>query len=106
MAMDNKRVALTAVVMPSEAAVVDYVAQHPEAIGYVSMAGLTPQVRAMTIDDVGLSPQTVESQQYAFVRTLTFIVPTVPYPALLEFLDFVLSQEGQAIVGQRYGRAP
>lgn len=106
MAMTNKRVTYTAIVMPSEAAVVDYVAQHADAVGYVSMAGLTPQVRAMTIDDVGLSPQTIESQQYPFVRTLTFVIPAEPSPALQSFIDYVLSSEGQSIVGQRYGRAP
>ncbi len=106
MAMNNKRVTLTAVVMPSEAAVVDYVAQHPEAVGYVSMAGVTAQVRAMTIDDIGLAPQTVESQQYPFVRTLTFVIPAESSPALQSFVDYALSSEGQAIIGQRYGRAP
>jgi phosphate transport system substrate-binding protein len=106
MAMNSTRVTLTGIVMPSEAAVVDYVAQHPEAIGYVSMGGLTAQVRAMTIDDVGLSTQTVESQQYPFVRTLTFVIPAEPSVTLQSFIDYALSSDGQAIIGQRYGRAP
>ncbi len=106
MAMENKRVTLTGLIMPSEAAVVDYVAQHPEAVGYASMAGVTSQVRAMSIDDVGLSPQTVESQQYPFVRTLTFVISAEPSPALQEFVDFALGDQGQSIIGQRYGRAP
>ncbi len=106
MAMNNKRVTLTGIIMPSEAAVVDYVAQHPEAVSYASMGGLTAQVRAMTIDDIGLSPQTVESQQYPFVRSLTFIIPVEPSPALSSFVDYALGAEGQAVIGQRYGRAP
>ncbi len=106
MAMGEKRVTLTGIIMPSEAAVVDYIAQHSEAVGYISMGGVTAQVRAMTIDDVGLSPQTVESQQYPFVRTLTFVVPPEPSAALQSFVDYALSAEGQAVIGQHYGRAP
>lgn len=106
MAMNNQRVTPTAVIMPGEAAVVDYVAQHPEAIGYTSMVALTPEVRALSVDDTPLSPQTVESQQYPFVRTLAFIVPLTPDPELQDFIDFVLSSDGQAIIAQRYGRAP
>ncbi len=106
MAMNKRRVALTAVIMPGEAAVVDYVARHPDAIGYASMGMLNSDVRALAVDSVPLSPQTVESQKYPFVRTLAFIVPQEADPAVQAFLDFVLSPDGQATVAQRYGRAP
>lgn len=106
MAMNGARVTLTAVVMPGEAAVVDYVAQHPEAIGYCSMSALADGVQPMTVDDVALSPQTVESQKYPYVRTLAFIVPLTSEPALQDFIDFALSGDGQRIVAQKYGRAP
>ncbi len=105
-AMQERRVTLTAVVMPSEAAVVDYVAVNPTAIGYVSMGGVTPNVRALTVDDYPLSPQTVESRQYPFVRTLALLVSTQPDRDVQGFVDYVLGQEGQAIVSQRFGRAP
>jgi phosphate transport system substrate-binding protein len=106
MAMNNQRVTPTAVIMPNEAAVVDYVARHTEAIGYTSMSALTPEVRALSVDDIPLSPQTVESQQYPLVRTLAFLVPLLPDPELQDFIDFALSSDGQAIIAQRYGRAP
>ena len=75
MAMNGAHVTRTALVMPSEAAVVDYVARNPTAIGYTSMGALTQDVRALTIDDVPLSRETVESQKYPFIRTLSFVVP-------------------------------
>ncbi len=106
MAMGGQRVTPTAIVMPGEAAVVDYVSQHPEAIGYCSMSVLTPGVQAMTIDDVALTIQTVESQKYPFVRSLAFVVPATAEPDVQEFVDFVLSADGQKIVSERYGRAP
>ncbi len=106
MAMSGARVTLTAVVMPGEAAVVDYVAQHSDAIGYCSMSALAEGVQAMMVDDVALSPQTVESQKYPYVRTLALIVPLTPEPAIQDFIDFALGSEGQRIIAQKYGRAP
>lgn len=106
MVMNKQRVTPTAVVMPGEAAAVDYVAQHPDSIGYASMGALTPEVRALTVDDITLSVQSVESQKYPFVRTLAFVVPLEPDPELQEFLNYVLSPEAQAMIAQRYGRAP
>lgn len=106
MAMNGERVTRTAVVMPGEAAMVDYVAQHPEAIGYCSMGALTDGVQAMTVDDIPLTPQTVESQKYPFVRTLAFIVPQTPDPDMQDFVDFAIGSDGQRIIAQKYGRAP
>jgi phosphate transport system substrate-binding protein len=106
MAMNGARVTRTAIVMPSEAAVVDYVSRTPEAIGYVSMGALTNQIQAMTIDDIPLSVETVESQKYPFVRTFSLIVPSPLDPDTQEFIDFVLSAEGQRIIAQRHGHAP
>ena len=106
MAMNGTRVTRTALVMPSEAAVVDYVARNANAIGYVSMGAVTADVRALTIDDIPLSTQTVESQKYPFVRTLAFIVSTSADLETQDFLNFVIGGEGQKIISQRYSRAP
>ncbi|HEX7587460.1 MAG TPA: phosphate ABC transporter substrate-binding protein [Anaerolineae bacterium] len=106
MAMNGAHVTLTAVVMPGEAAMVDYVAQHPEAIGYCAMSFLSDGVQAMTVDDIPLSPQTVENQKYPFVRTLAFIIPLSPEPAVQDFVDFALGSDGQRNIGQKNGRAP
>ena len=106
MAMNRTRVTRTALVMPSEAAVMDYVARSPTAIAYTSLGALTLDVRALTIDDIPLSIQTVESQKYPFVRTLTFVVPQSPNLEMQDFIAFALSTEGQRIVTQKYGRAP
>ena len=104
MVMKAQRVTRTAVVMPSEAQVVEFVAKHPEAIGYVSMGAVTAEVHALSVDNISLSPHTVETLQYPFVRTLAFIVPSKPDGEMQEFLDFVLGVDGQALIGQKYGR--
>ena len=104
MVMKGQRVTRTAVVMPSEAQVVEFVAKHPEAIGYVSMGAVEGEVHALSVDNIALSPHAVETLQYPFVRTLAFIVPVKPDGEMQEFLDFVLGVDGQALIGQKYGR--
>jgi phosphate transport system substrate-binding protein len=104
MVMKGQRVTRTAVVMPSETSVVDFVAKHPEGVGYISMGAVTPQVHALSVDSITVSPHTVETLQYPFVRTLAFIVPLKPDGEMQDFLDYVLGTEGQGIIGQKYGR--
>ncbi len=50
LAMDGQRVTPRAVVVTSSQAVVDYVASHPQAIGYVSIGYLSPAVKALTVE--------------------------------------------------------
>jgi phosphate transport system substrate-binding protein len=104
MVMQGTRVTLTAVVMPNQSAVVDYVMRNADAIGYVSMGALTSEVHALSIDEFAPMPQTIENKTYPFIRTFAFVVPTTPAPEMQAFIDFVLSAEGQRIVGQKYGR--
>jgi len=92
--------------MPSESAVVDFVARNPTAIGYTSMGALTHDVRALTVDDVPLARETVENQKYPFIRTLTFVVPQSPDLEMQDFIAFALSAEGQRIVAQKFARTP
>jgi phosphate transport system substrate-binding protein len=105
MVMQGERVTRTAVLMPNEAAVVDYVANNPAAIGYCSMSALAPGVQPMMVDDVPLSLQNVENEKYPLVRTLAFIVPLAAAPDIEDFVGFALGAEGQRIVAQKYGRA-
>lgn len=105
MVMQNKHVTRTALVLPNEASVVDYVAHNVDAIGYSSMGALTPDVHSLSVDDVPLSTQTVENKTYPFIRALAFVVPQTPSPDTQAFIDFALSEEGQRIVGQKFARA-
>ena len=105
MVMQNTRVTRTALLMPNQAAVVDYVAHNVDAMAYTSMGALTPEIHALSIDDIPLSIQTVEAQQYPFIRTLAFVVPISPTLETQEFIDFALSGEGQRIVEQKFGKA-
>ncbi|MFB0533842.1 MAG: phosphate ABC transporter substrate-binding protein [Anaerolineae bacterium] len=104
MVMREKRVTLTAIVMPSSEAVVEYVARHPTAIGYVSMGYLSPQVKALLVEGVSPMPEDVQSGAYPLTRSLYLLTGQEPTGEVKAFIEFALSPAGQAVVEQRYGR--
>jgi phosphate transport system substrate-binding protein len=115
--MDGERVALTAVVMPTSADVVDYVAKNPQAIGYVSGAEVAefitesaegkstaptdaPPVKVLAVEGLLPTIENLRSQQYALTQPIYLISNGAPAGRLRNFVDFVLSPTGQAIVGR------
>ena len=102
--MKGKHVTLTAVVMPNSQAVVEYVAEHPQAIGYVSMGQLTQEVKVLEIEEAAPTPKSVRQGEYHLFRPLFLITRQEPTGEIKGFIDFVLSPTGQSIVGRKYGR--
>ena len=103
MVMGEKRITLTAIVMPSSEAMVEYVARHPTAIGYVSMGYLSPQVKALQIEGVSPTPEDVQSGAYPLTRPLYLLTGQEPTGEVKAFIEFALSPTGQAVLEQRYG---
>jgi phosphate transport system substrate-binding protein len=102
--MGDQRVTLAAVIAPGSREVVDYVAAHPGAIGYVSIGWLNARVRALALDGVVPSPESARAQRYALVTPVYFMSLAEPQGDARDFYRFVISDPGQALVGQRYGR--
>lgn len=115
--MGDRPVSLTAVVMPTSADVVDYVATHPGAIGYVSRAYVTdtlddtPQegeadpvarVRLSAVEGLLPTVDALRSQSYFLLQPLYLIGAGDPQPRVRQFLDFVLSPAGQEIVARHH----
>ncbi len=101
--MGNERVTLTALVMPTSQAVVDYIADHEDAIGYVSMALANDRVKVLRIEGRLPTPATVRSG-YHLAYPLYLVTRGQPTGPAKAFLDFALSPAGQSIVGKRYGQ--
>lgn len=103
MVMEGQAVTSTAVVMPSSQAVIEYVAENPRAIGYVSMGLLSPRVKALTVEGVAPSAAGVTAGKYHLTRPLYLIAASEPQGEAQAFVEFCLSPAGQAVVGERYG---
>jgi phosphate transport system substrate-binding protein len=104
MAMEGQRVTPGAVVVTSSQGVVDYVANHREAIGYVSMGYLSEAVKALSVEGEAPTAEAVREGKYPLGRELWLVTAEPPPAGVQEFLDFVLGPVGQGIVGERYVR--
>lgn len=87
-----------AIVQGSSEAAKQAVVQDPNAIGYVSLAHLTPDAKALKIGGVEPSEQTVLDGTYKVQRPFLFLTKGEPTGAVKEFIDWVLSPEGQELV--------
>jgi phosphate transport system substrate-binding protein len=102
--MEGRPLSPRAIVVTSSQAMVDYVASHPQAIGYVSTGYLSPAVKALTIEGEDPTPKAVQKGSYLLSRELWLVTANPPLPAVQQFIDFVLSPAGQEIVGRHYVR--
>ncbi len=104
MVMNDSAVTPAAIVLPSSRAVVDFVAQTPNAIAYVSFRFVRPDVYAVPVEGTLPTLENLASNSYPLTRDLALIVPKQDPPEVNQFVKFVLSPAGQAIVGQKWGR--
>jgi len=102
--MEGRSVTPLAVVAASSQAVVEYVAGHPNAIGYVSMGYVSSEVKALKIEGELPTPETAGRGSYPLTRELWLVMPDPPTEAVQGFVGFSLGPAGQQIVGLRYGR--
>lgn len=102
--MKERHVTLTAVVLPDTNAVCEYVAQDPHAIGYVAAAAVSDGNKALAIDGLYATSETLYSQRYPISFPITFVAPEEPSGVLRQFASWLLSRDGQAVIGRMYGR--
>jgi phosphate transport system substrate-binding protein len=100
--MGDDRVTLNALIMPTAEAMADYVARHPAAVGYVSLAQIREDVRVLPVEDVLPTAGLVRAGAYHLGRLLYLYVQSSPSGDVRDFLDFVLSPAGQAIVARHH----
>jgi len=100
MALDKAKVRPDALMEASNQAVASVVAKTPGAIGYVGLAYIGQGVKALELDGVMPSKETVLSKQYALSRPLFMYTDGKPRGAVKEYIDFILSPEGQKLVDE------
>jgi phosphate transport system substrate-binding protein len=103
--MQGRHVTLTAIVLPRNSAVGEFVAQNPASIGYASSVGIPLGARALEIEGSGPDLQALSEDDYPLTRPFVLATLGNPDEDARSFVDFVLSPAGQVIVGRRYGRA-
>lgn len=87
-----------ALIQGSTGAIMQTVASTPNTIGYVSLGSLGDTVKALKIEGVEPSNETVLSGDYKISRPFLYVAGGELSEVAQLFVDFVLSSEGQAVV--------
>lgn len=86
----------------SNAALRDFIASEPAALGYLGFGFIDDDVKGLAFDDgagggaVTASVETVQTQQYGFVRGLFLLTNSGSDDAVEEFVEFCLGTDAQA----------
>lgn len=101
--LQGGRVTPTALLQPTNLDMLDYVAAHPNSIGYVA-ANIwdgNSRTRAVGIDNVAATRVNIRAGTYPLQQTVFLIVPQSPADKIHSFVDFLASEEGRATIYQR-----
>jgi phosphate transport system substrate-binding protein len=98
MVMGKVRIYKGAIVEDSNGTVREIVAGDPDSIGYISLGLINKAVKALNLDGVVPTDENILENRYRLVRPFLFVTKGTPSDDARNFIDFVLSEEGQALI--------
>ena len=87
-----------AIITNSTEVMMTMVAGDEYAIGYCSLGSLNDTVKALTIDGAEASVENIKSGDYTIARPFNIVTKDSVSPVAQDFINFILSKDGQAIV--------
>lgn len=87
-----------AIITNSTAVMITTVQGNPDAIGYISLGSLNETVKALTIDGVEPSVDTILSGEYTVSRPFNIATGAEVSEVAQDFINFILSEQGQAVI--------
>ncbi|SCG82562.1 Phosphate-binding protein pstS 1 PBP 1 [Proteiniborus sp. DW1] len=91
-----------ALVAEGNGAVKQNIATKQAAIGYVSLGYIDDSIKALKIDGVEPTVETIQANEYPVARPFLMLTKGELSPEVKAFIDFIMSSEGQKIVGEGY----
>jgi phosphate transport system substrate-binding protein len=101
--MNGSNFTTTAIIQSSSNAIFQSVAGDPNGIGFDTLASISPNVKALSVNGVAPSQATVKDNTYPIVRPFLFLTKGTPTGATLDFINWSLSPEGQKLIQQNGG---
>jgi phosphate transport system substrate-binding protein len=96
-ALDGARTRPDSLLQASNQAVAQTVSTTPGAIGYIGLGYITEKVKPLVVNGVVCNKQNVLTETYPISRPLFMYTNGKPGGVVKDYLDFVLSEEGQGI---------
>ena len=82
----------------STSVMITSVAGTTTAIGYISLGSLNDTVKAISVDGVAPSVDTIKSGEYALARPFNIVTTGEVGELAQDFIRYILSAEGQAVI--------
>jgi phosphate transport system substrate-binding protein len=98
LALNGEKVRRDALMNASNKAAATTVENTPAAIGYVGIGYVSSKVKAITVEGVVCNKINVLTKEYPLSRPLFMYTDGKPKGAVKDFIDFILSKEGQELV--------
>ncbi|KQC07994.1 MAG: phosphate ABC transporter substrate-binding protein [Candidatus Cloacimonas sp. SDB] len=95
------KVADGSLMLASNNAVAATVGNTPGAVGYIGLGYMTDKIKAIPMDGIMPTKETIQSKEYPIARTLHMYTNGTPKGLVKDYIDFILSPEGQEIVEQQ-----
>ncbi len=89
-----------ATIIDKTAVMMNTVANDPYAIGYISLGSLNDTVKAIQIDGVDAGTDTIKNGSYTIQRPFNIATKGEATGLAKDFIDFILSAEGQSVVAE------
>lgn len=86
----------------STSVVISTVAGNKNAIGYISLGSLNDSVKAVKVDGVDATVENVKNGSYKISRPFIIATKDEISDLAADFIKFILSDDGQAIVSEKY----
>ncbi len=96
--MGEAQITPRAIVQDSNGAVLQLVADDPNAIGFISLGLVNETVKALELGGVAATRENVINGSYGLSRPFLFIARGQPTGQTKQFIDFTLSAEGQKLL--------
>ncbi|HOO46440.1 MAG TPA: phosphate ABC transporter substrate-binding protein [Deltaproteobacteria bacterium] len=98
LALSGQKVRPDALITASNQAVNLTVAQTPGAIGYLGLGYVSKKVKAVRINTIECTKDTIRSGKYPLSRPLYMYTNGIPEGTIKTFIDYVQSRQGQELV--------
>jgi phosphate transport system substrate-binding protein len=96
--MDNTKIKADAIVQSSTESIKQSVSKDKGAIGFISLSHMDNEVKALSIDGISPSEETIIDGSYKLQRPFLFLIKGEKNGIVEEFLDWVYSPQGSGII--------
>lgn len=98
----DTKISPKAIVQSSTGGIKTTVSTTENAIGYMSIGAVDTEIKSVKVDNIDASEENVKNGSYPISRPFLFLVKGTPDKITQAFLDYVLSDEGQKVVGEEF----